>query len=72
MQTIPDSNEVEVSFLYPHGPSKSFSYPDQSDLLIISSEDILRKVIPTTATGRVYATSSVKITAATKTLKERM
>ena len=22
MQTMPDSNEVEVSFLYPHGPRK--------------------------------------------------
>ena len=72
MQTTPDSNEVEVSFLYPHGPSKSFSYTDQSDVLIISLEDILRKVNPTTATGRVYATLSVKVTAATKTLKESM
>ena len=72
MQTIPDSNEVEVSFLHLHGPSKSFIYPDQSDVLVISSEDILNKVIPTTATGRVYATSSVTITAATKTFEERM
>jgi hypothetical protein len=72
MQTMPDSNEVEVSFLYPHGPSKSFSYPDQSDVLVISAEDILTKVNPTTATGRVYAISPVEITTATRTLEERM
>ena len=72
MQTMPDSNEVELSFLYPHGPSKSFGYPDQSDVLVISAEDILTKINPTTATGRVYAISPVEITAATRTLAERM
>ena len=72
MQTIPDSNEAEVSFLYLHGPSKSFSYPDQSDVLAISAEDILMKVNPTTTTGRVYTISPVKITTATRILEERM
>jgi len=72
MQTMPDSNEVETSFLYPHGPSKSFSYPDKSDVFVISSEDILTMVNPTTVTGRIYAISPVEITAATKTLAERM
>jgi hypothetical protein len=73
MQTLPDSNEVEVSFLHPHGLSKSFSYPDRSDVLVISAEDILTKVDPTTATGRVYAISPFEITvAATTTLAERI
>ena len=44
MKTLTDSNEVKMSFLYPHGPSKSFSYPDHSDILVVSAEDILTKV----------------------------
>jgi len=72
MHTTPDSKEVDVSFLYLHGPSKSFSYPDQSDVHVISAEDIIMKVNPTTATGRVYTISLLKITAATIILQERM
>ena len=72
MQTMPDSKEVDVSFLYPHGPSKSFSYSDQSDVLVISAEDILMKVNSTTATGQVYTISPAQITAATRTLEEWM
>ena len=68
--TLPDSNEV--GFLHRHGLSKSFSYPDRSEVLVISAEDILTKVDPTTATGRVYAISPFEITAATTTLAERI
>ena len=72
MKTLTDSNEVEVGFLYPPGPSKSFSYPDHSDILVVSAEDILTKVNPVTSTGRVYTVSPVEMTAATKTLTRRM
>ena len=31
-----DSEEVEVSFLHPHGPAKSFNYPSSDDVLVMS------------------------------------
>jgi len=50
---IPDSEEVEVSFLHPKGPTKSFKYPPDDDILVMSHHDILTIVNPSTATGRV-------------------
>jgi hypothetical protein len=54
MRVMKDSEEVEVSFLHPHGPAKSFKYPSTSDVLVVSSHDILTAVSPSTDTGRVY------------------
>ena len=45
----------EVSFLQPHGSSKPFKYSNPADILLISYEDILTSVNPTTATGRTYS-----------------
>jgi len=41
-ETMPESSEVEVSFLEPRGPSRSFKYPTLPDILVISSEDVNR------------------------------
>ena len=42
--TLRDSAEVELNFLHPHGPSRSFSYPSRPDKLVISLQDILTVV----------------------------
>ena len=52
-----ESSEVEVSFLQPRGPSRSFKYPSLPDILVTSSRDVLAVVNPTTATGRSYVLS---------------
>jgi hypothetical protein len=63
-KTMPDSGEVEVSFLVPRGPIRSFHYPTLADILVISSEDVLTVVNPTTATGRSYVLSQAESAAA--------
>ena len=59
-KAIPDSGEVEVSFLELRGPSRSFKYPTIVDILVIGSEDVLTVVNPTTATGRSYTLSQAE------------
>ncbi|KAB7505142.1 39S ribosomal protein L41, mitochondrial [Armadillidium nasatum] len=49
-----DSNEVNLSFLHPHGPAPSFVFPSPQDVLIIDVSDILISVSPVTKTGRTY------------------
>jgi hypothetical protein len=68
LKTIPESAEVEISFLHPHGPSRSFKYPTQVDVLLMSCEDILTTVNPTTVTGRSYTLSEAETLAATERL----
>lgn len=68
LKTIPESEEVEISFLHPHGPSRSFKYPTQADILLMRCEDILTAVNPTTVTGRSYTLSEAEILAATERL----
>ena len=48
------NDKVKVSFLHPHGRSRSFRYPQRPDILNIPFSDILTKVDPRTVTGRVY------------------
>ncbi len=54
LQVDADHDEVTVNFLHPHGPSRSFRYPQVQDILSIPMSDILTKVDPRTVTGRVY------------------
>ena len=68
LKTIPESDEVENSFLHPHGPSRSFKYPTPADILLMSCEDILTAVNPTTVTGRSYTLSEVETLAAAERL----
>lgn len=68
LKTIPESEEVEISFLHPHGPSRSFKFPTKADILVMSCEDILTAVSPTTVTGRSYTLSEAESLAATERL----
>jgi len=71
MKTMPDSGEVEVSFLHPHGPTRSFQYPPGGDVLVISHQDILTSVNPATATGRTYTLSPAEMEAATVAIDQK-
>ena len=53
-EIFPQSNEVSVNFLHPHGPSLSYFYPRRPDSLVIDVDDILVQSSPTTVTGRTY------------------
>ena len=64
LNTLCDSAEVELNFLHPHGPSRSFSYPSRPDQLVISHQDILTVVDPKAVTGRMYTLSSDETAAA--------
>ena len=55
LERMQESDEVKVSFLLPHGPAGSFSYPQRKDQLIILCSDVLAVVNPATATGRTYS-----------------
>jgi hypothetical protein len=66
-----DTEEVEVTFLHPHGPSKSYKYPTKTDNLGISIHDILTMVNPSTATGRMYTLSQTEMTTASAALAAR-
>ena len=66
------AGEVEVSFLYPHCPTASFHYPNQPDILIMSCQDILTTVNPTTSTGRANTLTENEIEDATRTLANRI
>lgn len=67
-KSLQDSEEVEVTFLHPHGPAKSFKYPPSNDVLVMSYHDILTLVNPSTTTGRVYTLSQAEMAAASATL----
>jgi hypothetical protein len=66
LSTLSVSAEVELNFLHPHGPSRSFSYPTRPDRLVISLQEILTGVDPKTVTGRMYTLSSEYMDAATR------
>ena len=70
-KSMPDSGEVEVTFLHPHGPAKSFKYPPGEDVLVMSYQDILTVVNPSTATGRGYTLSKEEMPEASATLAKR-
>lgn len=62
------TQEVQVEFLHPAGPSSSFSFPSRADVLIISRDSILLKASPTTATGRMYNLPRDQMLTATRLL----
>ena len=70
IRTMPDSAEVELAFLHPHGPGKSFKYPPAGDILVINSQDVLTTVNHTTATGRAYTLSPAEMLAASAALAQ--
>jgi hypothetical protein len=60
-----ESNDLKISFLYPHGPSASYICPATPHILRLLQSAILAKVSPNTATGRTYTLTSkeTKLTA---------
>ena len=70
-KSMPESDEVEVSFLHPKGPAKSFKYPPVGDILVMSYQDILTIVNPSTATGRVYTLTREEMDLASAALANR-
>ena len=71
LRTMPDTEEVEVRFLEPAGPSPSFTFPKRNDDLVIAQGHVLLVVNPTTQTGRTYQLSMTGISEATAKLKMR-
>ncbi len=71
MEVYPESHEVKVTFLHPHGPNPSFFYPRHAEILVIDVSDILTRLFPKTSTGRTYALSKDEIQRATLTLQTR-
>ncbi|GBL89309.1 hypothetical protein AVEN_11118-1 [Araneus ventricosus] len=65
------SDEIQISFLHPHGPSTSFVYPSYSDILRVSRHSVLTKVDPSTATGRAYKITEAESNLANQTLSKR-
>lgn len=48
------TEQVKISFLHPHGPSVSFTYPQKPDILEVDKTAVITKVDLRTATGRTY------------------
>lgn len=72
MQTFSEQNEVEVNFLHPHGPARSFHYPRPADLLTISCVDVLTTGLqPKTSTGRAYTLNAHEMHTATIALERQ-
>ena len=72
LQLGADNNEVRVTFLHPHGPSRSFKYPHIQNILNIPISDILTRVDPRTTTGRVYTITQKDSRAASEKLRNIM
>ena len=65
-----DEENIKVSFLHPHGPSRSFRYPSTPEILTIPIGDILTKVDPKSR-GRMYTLTQEENRVATDKLKLR-
>ena len=50
----PENAEVKVTFLHPHGPTRSYYYPSIPDILSVPITDLLARVSPNTKTGHTY------------------
>ena len=64
-----DNAEVKLTFLHPHGPSRSFKYPATPDIIVLPTSNILTLVEPRTTTGRQYTIQQKDTRAATSKLK---
>ena len=61
--------ELQLSLLYPNGPSRWYSYPQTPVILCAPMNDILTVVEPRTTTGRSYTLTQNESKAATRKLK---
>ena len=64
-----EAQEVTLSFLHPHDPSKSFYHPQIPDIPTLHISDILTLVEPVTYTGRTYVLSDNELNTAALALK---
>lgn len=55
LDVFEESNEVKISFLQPHGPSKSFTFPSRGDIKLVPTYAVLAKIDVSTAPGRTYS-----------------
>ena len=55
LNVYPTTKEVQLSFLHPEGPARSYHYPHTPDIILVDSRDVLHVVDPTTVTGRAYS-----------------
>ena len=69
MKVDTEARVVEVNFLHPCLPAKSYVYPRHQDVLEIDPSDILTLVSPSTATGRTYALTAKEVAATTRALE---
>ncbi len=49
-----EQGDVNVNFLHPHGPRKTFNWPQREDSCFVPMKNVLCIVSPTTSTGRTY------------------
>lgn len=53
--TSEEEQDVEVQFMHPHGPAKTFFWPRREDVCCVPLCHVMCKItVPTTATGRRY------------------
>ena len=65
LEVCSDTKEVKLTFLYPHGPSNLFKYPEPQNIHTTPMDDILTLVDPRTRSGCVYSDKK-EMTFATK------
>ena len=50
-----EAGDVNIDFMHPHGPRKTFNWPQHSDTCYVQVKNIIHKIsAPTTSTGRTY------------------
>jgi len=50
-----EENDIQVTFMHPHGPAKSFKWPSKPDVCWVPLEGILSVLRPpVTSNGRQY------------------
>ena len=50
-----EAGDVKVNFMHPHGPRKTFNWPQHTDTCYVPIKSTTHKIsTPTTSTGRTY------------------
>ena len=49
-----EQGDVKVQFMFPHGPHKTFNWPETGDLCYVPIKNILCQISSHTTTGRTY------------------
>ena len=62
--------EVAINFLHPHGPARSFTYPERPDNHVVGMGDILTTAHPTITTGRIYTLKKEHMAQVSNALEE--